>query len=53
MKNNISKGGLNTEMQKHLHSSLQGHFKDWLIAKGHNKNLIDLVKMIDKKWIIY
>jgi hypothetical protein len=36
-------------MIKHLHSAYQGNFKDWLINKGHNKNLTDLVKMIDRR----
>lgn len=35
---------------KNLHSAYQGHFKEWLIAKGYIKNMNDLVKMIDKKW---
>lgn len=35
-------------MIKHLHSAYQGHFKEWLVAKGYNKNLNDLVKMLDK-----
>lgn len=48
-KNTIAKSNLNPEMTKHLHSAYQGYFKDWLIAKGYNKNLIDLVKMIDKR----
>lgn len=48
-KNTIAKSNLNPEMVKHLHSAYQGHFKDWLISKGYNKNLIDLVKMIDKR----
>ena len=39
-------------MMKNLHSAYQGHFKEWLIAKGYIKNLNDLVKMIDKKWFI-
>ena len=34
---------------KNLHSAYQGHFKEWLIAKGYIKNMNDLVKMIDKK----
>ena len=34
---------------KNLHSAYQGHFQEWLIAKGYIKNLNDLVKMIDKK----
>lgn len=48
-KNTIAKSNLSPEMAKHLHSAYQGYFKDWLINKSYNKNLIDLVKMIDKR----
>lgn len=49
LKNTIAKSNLSPEMVKHLHSAYQGYFKEWLIAKGYNKNLTDLVKMIDKR----
>ena len=49
-KNTIAKSNLSPEMGKHLQSAYQGYFKEWLINKSYNKNLIDLVKMIDKRW---
>ena len=48
-KEKLRSSNLSSEMMKNLHSAYQGHFKEWLIAKGYIKNLNDLVKMIDKK----
>lgn len=48
-KGKVSKGTLNQEMSNNLHASLQGHFKEWLTAKGYTKNLNDLVKMLDRR----
>ena len=48
-KDKIAKSKLNADMMNQLHSAYQGQFKDWLYTKGYNKNLIDLVKMIDKQ----
>ena len=50
MKVSISKCALGSEMERNLHSALQGNFKEWLNYKGYTKNLNDLVKMLDKKW---
>lgn len=48
-KEKLKTSNLSPEMLNNLHSAYQGHFKEWLIAKGYIKNLNDLVKMIDKK----
>jgi len=49
LKVSISKCALSNEMERNLHSALQGNFKEWLNYKGYTKNLNDLVKMLDKK----
>jgi hypothetical protein len=45
----IGKSELSSEIERNLHSALQGNFKEWLNYKGYTKNLNDLVKMLDKK----
>lgn len=49
LKSNIAKSSLSADMERNLHSALQGNFKEWLNYKGYTKNLNDLVKMLDKK----
>ena len=49
LKVSIAKCALSSEMERNLHSALQGNFKEWLNYKGYTKNLNDLVKMLDKK----
>ena len=49
LKLSIGKSALSSDMERNLHSALQGNFKEWLNYKGYTKNLNDLVKMLDKK----
>lgn len=43
----IADRGLTGDQEKKLHVAIQGYFRDWLVNKGHSKEINDLIKMIE------